>query len=118
MPRASAAGRCRSRRCRPQHGTSLSQSAAREAYEEAGVRGAISQGEIGRFVTTKLTLDGLESYLVVVYALAVEVELDVWPERFERQRQWFTMAEAGDIIAPDQRDILDAFHAAPASAPD
>jgi 8-oxo-dGTP pyrophosphatase MutT (NUDIX family) len=100
----------------PQHGTSLSQSAAREAYEEAGVHGAIRQREIGRFVTTKVTLDGWESYLVVVYALAVEVELEVRPERLERQRQWFALAEAGDIIAPDQRDIIDAFHAAPAPA--
>jgi 8-oxo-dGTP pyrophosphatase MutT (NUDIX family) len=102
----------------PQHGTSLSQSAAREAYEEAGVHGAIGQQEIGRFVTTKETLDGWESYLVVVYPLTVEVELDVWPEHFERQRQWFALADASDIVAPDQRDIIDAFQSTAGSADD
>jgi 8-oxo-dGTP pyrophosphatase MutT (NUDIX family) len=94
----------------PHHGTSLAQSAAREAYEEAGVHGTIWQHEIGRFVTTKATLDGCACYPVVVYPLKVELELEDWPERLQRQRQWFALAEANEILAPEQRDIVGAFH--------
>jgi len=94
----------------PHHGTSLAQSAAREAYEEAGVQGTIWQHEIGRFVTTKVTPDGSAAVPVVVYPLKVELELAEWPEGRDRQRQWFALAEASDAIAPDQRDIVVAFY--------
>lgn len=96
----------------PQHGASLAHSAAREAFEEAGVQGTIWQHEIGRFTTTKVTLDGAASHPVAVYPLKVDVELANWPERPERQRQWFALAEACEIIAPDQRDIVEAFYGA------
>jgi len=94
----------------PHHGASLSQSAAREAYEEAGICGTIWQHEIGRFTTTKVTLDGAADFPVAVYPLKVEVELADWPEHEERQRQWFALADASEIIAPDQRDIVEAFY--------
>ena len=95
----------------PLHGTSLAQSAAREAYEEAGVHGKIGRDDIGRFTTTKVTTEGSASFLVVVYPLEVEVELERWPEQLERQRQWFALTEARVAIAPDQRAIIDIFHA-------
>jgi len=94
----------------PHHETSLAQSAAREAYEEAGVQGTIWRYEIGRFVTTKVTPNGSAVYPVAVFPLKVGVELESWPERTDRQRQWFSLAEASGIIAPDQRDILEAFY--------
>ena len=94
----------------PHHGTSLAQSAAREAYEEAGIHGTIWQHEIGRFITTKAMQDGSVSYPVAVFALKVEVELEVWPECADRRRQWFALAEASGIIAPDQRDMVEAFY--------
>jgi 8-oxo-dGTP pyrophosphatase MutT (NUDIX family) len=94
----------------PQHGTSLAQSAAREAFEEGGIQGTVWQHEIGRFITTKITLDGSAAYPVAVYPLKVELELKIWPESDERQRQWFALAEASEVIASDQREIVEAFY--------
>lgn len=93
----------------PYHGASLIKSAAREAYEEAGVQGLMGHNEIGRFVTTKLLDPGTLSCLVLVYPLEVRVELDDWPEQLERQRRWYSLADAAEAISAEQRHILEAF---------
>jgi 8-oxo-dGTP pyrophosphatase MutT (NUDIX family) len=97
----------------PYHGASLVKSAAREAYEEAGIQGTIGRDEVGRFITAKVPTDGGEavSFTVIVYPLRVETEHENWPERDERQRQWFPLSEARNIIAVEQRQILEAFNA-------
>jgi hypothetical protein len=46
---------------------------------------------------------------VLVYPLEVQVELEAWPEQAERQRQWFAIAEAAEVISAEQRHILEAF---------
>ncbi len=67
-------------------GLTPAESAAREAYEEAGVRGTIAGGTIGRFDAKKrgMTLG------VGVFVLRVEHVLANWPEMRERERGWFT----------------------------
>ena len=71
-------------------------SAAREAYEEAGVRGKAGAEPIGVFRHRK-TLTGRVLY-ITVYPLAVTEQLDRWPERFQRQRRWFTPPEAAHAV--------------------
>jgi hypothetical protein len=44
---------------------------------------------------------------VSVYLLAVTEELADWPERQQRERAWFTLAEAAERVdEPELRDLL------------
>jgi 8-oxo-dGTP pyrophosphatase MutT (NUDIX family) len=92
----------------PAAGESLVQSAARETYEEAGVMGAIEPVELGRFLTTKIRMGSRASFVVVIYPLRVELELATWPERLDRRRLWFSLAQARSIVAVEQRGVLRA----------
>lgn len=78
---------------------SHAEAAAREAYEEAGVRGRIGEEEIGRFDHDKTqALMRPIRCTIAVFPLAVERELTVWPERGERRRKWFGLEEAARTV--------------------
>jgi 8-oxo-dGTP pyrophosphatase MutT (NUDIX family) len=65
--------------------------AAREAFEEAGVRGKIGKRPYGSYQYRKrLTDDSTVQCRVAVYLLQVEEELEEWPERAERERRWIS----------------------------
>jgi 8-oxo-dGTP pyrophosphatase MutT (NUDIX family) len=73
--------------------------AAREAFEEAGVIGVISDKPIGGYRYDKrLKNGGLKTLDVAVYALNVEELLDDWPEMEERERRWMTPAQAAMAV--------------------
>ena len=57
-------------------GHTPAEAAAREAWEEAGLRGRIDPEPLGTFTYKK------------------DVEHELWPERLVRQRQWVTIDEA------------------------
>jgi 8-oxo-dGTP pyrophosphatase MutT (NUDIX family) len=79
----------------PMPGKSWPEAAAQEAWEEAGVRGAASERELGRFPHEKTDwLTGTLACVVAVFPLAVKEELTSWPERGERTRGWFGLADA------------------------
>jgi 8-oxo-dGTP pyrophosphatase MutT (NUDIX family) len=79
----------------PMSGKTLPESAAQEAWEEAGVRGATAKRELGRFRHEKTDIiAGLVPCIVAVFPLAVEEEATSWPERRERTRTWFGLDEA------------------------
>ena len=79
----------------PIAGLTSSQSAVREAWEEAGVTGHVAAEGIGSFGYDKRLADDTTRYCdVEVFALEVTEELDVWPEQHERQREWFSFEEA------------------------
>ena len=65
-------------------------SAAKEAREEAGVAGTIGTRAVGSFEYEKW---GGVCH-VSVFDLHVTGELDAWPEKGQRHRQWVTVAEA------------------------
>ena len=72
--------------------------AAKEAFEEAGLQGAIGGQPVGRYRYAK-QLRGRKATKVVecdvlVFPLAVERQLDDWPEKGQRETRWFTPAEA------------------------
>lgn len=76
-------------------GFTAAQTAEREAYEEAGVKGTISATPLGSFTYDKRLRDGASSPATVeVYAMRVEKELKKWPERSERRLQWMSIPEA------------------------
>ncbi len=69
--------------------------AAKEAFEEAGVVGEVQRRPIGRYDYLKRgPRDRVIPCSVRVFPLRVERLLDDWPERRQRQRRWFSPAEA------------------------
>jgi len=76
----------------PMAGKSLADSAAQEAFEEAGIKGKIEPKPIGSFRHVKQhLLFGTLEVDILVHPLAVERELGNWPEKGERNRKWFTI---------------------------
>lgn len=74
-------------------------SAAREAYEEAGIEGEVGGTALGGYRYRK----GFRFLLprmarVTVYPLAVLRELDAWPEAHQRRRSWFSRADAARAV--------------------
>jgi 8-oxo-dGTP pyrophosphatase MutT (NUDIX family) len=73
------------------------ESAAMEAYEEAGVRGDVGTTPVGSYQYEKW--GGVCT--VEVYVLAVREVLDDWPEASQRERRWFTFEEAAEAVRED-----------------
>lgn len=65
-------------------------SAAKEAWEEAGVVGQVTAEQIGTYEYHKQG----EIYKVEVFLLPVETVLPDWPEASERKRQWLPSTKA------------------------
>ncbi|TDH59765.1 NUDIX hydrolase [Dankookia rubra] len=73
--------------------------AAQEAFEEAGIRGRIAKTPIGQYAYPKRLANGASvTCNVEVYPLEVDSLLDRWPEMAERERRWFTLAEAAALV--------------------
>jgi 8-oxo-dGTP pyrophosphatase MutT (NUDIX family) len=88
----------------PIAGLSPQEAAAREAYEEAGLVGRITDQAIGRFHYDKRLEDGSSvSCAVEVFALKVEDQMPTWLEQDERQTRWFALAEAAEAV--QERDL-------------
>ncbi len=80
-------------------GCSPVQSAAQEAFEEAGVIGVSDSEPIGCYCHVKLLDDGSEEPCrVVLFSLRVEGMLADWPEKGQRQRQWHEAEAAVQAI--------------------
>jgi 8-oxo-dGTP pyrophosphatase MutT (NUDIX family) len=91
----------------PMPGKSLADSAAQEAFEEAGIKGKIEPTPIGSFRHVKQhLLFGTLEVDILVHSLAVERELGNWPEKGERNRKWFAIAEAAERVASDELKLL------------
>lgn len=81
--------------------------AANEAYEEAGVRGVISDIPIGRFAYTKIIGPGYALPCVItVYPMEAMEILKVWPEMNERTRFWMPISQAAESVDEPQLKIL------------
>ena len=79
------------------------ESAAQEAYEEAGVRGAIASRPVGRYTDRAR---GGRSVEIRLYPLNVARELETWPEKAQRRRRWASLDEARRLnLAPDLLDL-------------
>ena len=79
-------------------------SAAREAEEEAGVLGAACPTPIGSYRFRKRRSSGASVWTdVLVFPFAVTEELESWNEQHERERRWFTLADAAQAV--DEEDL-------------
>jgi 8-oxo-dGTP pyrophosphatase MutT (NUDIX family) len=83
----------------PVPGKSLAESAAQEAFEEAGIKGTINPEPLGSFRHTKTGLAiGDVEVSIVVHSMCVERELSKYPESRDRKRKWFSAEEAADKV--------------------
>lgn len=79
------------------------ETAATEAYEEAGVEGRIESLPLGSFLYTKSEGPAEHRRVeVVTYPLHVTRELARWPEAGLRERRWFTLGDAIHATASSQ----------------
>ncbi|MET0338041.1 MAG: NUDIX hydrolase [Caulobacter sp.] len=85
--------------------------AATEAWEEAGVKGEVTETAIGAYRYEKVLKKG-ESLRcrVDVFPLRVLVQTISWPESDQRTLQWFKPNEAADAVAePELAELIRAF---------
>jgi 8-oxo-dGTP pyrophosphatase MutT (NUDIX family) len=95
----------------PIKGLSPAETAAREAFEEAGLGGRISKKPIGVFEYAKRLDDGrLQPCRVEVYALHKQIQYLEWPEQGQRRLRWFSVREAAEAVdEPDLGHIIKTF---------
>jgi 8-oxo-dGTP pyrophosphatase MutT (NUDIX family) len=83
----------------PKKGKSPHQLAAREAFEEAGVRGSIAKRSVGSFSYKKgLKEGGMVECEVRVFPLKVKRQSKEWPEKNERKVKWLPAAKAAEKV--------------------
>jgi 8-oxo-dGTP pyrophosphatase MutT (NUDIX family) len=83
----------------PIKGLKSGPSAAREAFEEAGVEGELSKKPLGIYHYEKRLRSGrIQQVRVAVYALKVAQERDEWPEKGQREKLWTPAFEAADLV--------------------
>lgn len=92
----------------PIKGLTPAQTAAREAYEEAGLGGQVSKKPIGAFEYGKRLNNGkVLPTKVEVFALEQMVQHRDWPEQGQRTLRWFSVPEAAEAVEePELKDII------------
>jgi 8-oxo-dGTP pyrophosphatase MutT (NUDIX family) len=94
------------------NGATPSESAAREAWEEAGATGEIAEVSVGLYSYAKRAgRKGARLPCVVsVFPLRVEDVAKTWPEAKARKRRWVPVAKAVTLVEnPELRRILADF---------
>jgi 8-oxo-dGTP pyrophosphatase MutT (NUDIX family) len=82
-------------------------SAAREAFEEAGVVGETWEEAVGSYFYEKRLKTGrLQPVTVEVFPLRVDHELPEWPEKGQREKRWFSAAAASELVHERQLQAL------------
>ncbi|MBC6716690.1 NUDIX hydrolase [Aurantimonas sp. DM33-3] len=74
------------------------ESAAQEAFEEAGVEGHVEQAPLGTYRTLKRGLRQTKVLDVTLYPLRVEQQHDAWQEMRQRYRHWATFGETRRLL--------------------
>lgn len=99
----------------PEAGEEFCEAAAREAGEEAGLAGAVSRRETGRYFYAKGLSSGKEVPCeVLVYALRVERVAEKWKERHQRRRSWMPWSDAAARVhEPDLAALIRRFGSDP-----
>ena len=91
----------------PMSGKTLAESAAVEAFEEAGIKGKVDPEPLGSFGHAKQVLPlGTVDVRILVHPMNVERELSKWPEIGQRRRKWFSLEEAAEKVDSDELRAL------------
>jgi NTP pyrophosphohydrolases including oxidative damage repair enzymes len=90
------------------------QTAQTEAYEEAGIIGQITCEPVGFYTYPKILEE--QKYVwchVAVFPLLVAQQCVIWPEKEERESNWFSPEEAAKCVHEQElADLLRSFPAA------
>ncbi|QSJ18630.1 NUDIX hydrolase [Nostoc sp. UHCC 0702] len=89
------------------NGMSAADSAAKEAWEEAGIIGQVNFNKLGSYKYRKRG----KIYQVQMYLMPVEMVCEEYPEAGKRQRQWLDVTKAIRLVKKPslQRIILKGF---------
>ena len=83
--------------------------AAREARQEAGVKGKIAKEALGSYRYVKPELGDASPIDVTVFLLAVLKQCKRWREKRQRRRAWFDVLDAaGKIQDPELSSLIGA----------
>jgi 8-oxo-dGTP pyrophosphatase MutT (NUDIX family) len=74
------------------------QTAAVEAYEEAGVRGATGRKKVGKFKKRRVRNKRSVICDVEIFPLQVGLQETHWPEKPERSRIWVGPSQAAKLV--------------------
>jgi 8-oxo-dGTP pyrophosphatase MutT (NUDIX family) len=81
--------------------------AAKEAFEEAGLVGEVAARPVGSYHYPKRLPKGhVIDCKVDVFPMRVDRMLDDWPEREQRKREWFTLAQAAMAVEEGELVVL------------
>lgn len=80
-------------------GLTARDSAAQEAYEEAGIEGTVARISIGTYQYTKVEQKGGGLRRVEVFPMEVSRIRRNWPEKTLRRRKWMTIDDAVSAVA-------------------
>lgn len=83
------------------------ETAAEEAFEEAGVRGEIGEAPIGFYVHTRNNGDA-DLVRIQLFPLLVTEQLDQWPEEAQRFRHWALLPQVKRLMASKRATRLAA----------
>lgn len=85
----------------PIKGLSPTETAAQEAFEEAGIRGEIAAEPVGTYLNegNSKSKPWVEIHL---YPMLVTEQVDEWPEEEQRFRHWVLLPEARKLLANKQ----------------
>jgi 8-oxo-dGTP pyrophosphatase MutT (NUDIX family) len=99
----------------PMDGMTLAESAAREAFEEAGVEGHMGTAPIGNYPYLKERKDGgAMACSVDVFAMEVTGQAPDWLEKGARELIWLPLDQAAaKVTEPGLRQILLDFSITP-----
>jgi 8-oxo-dGTP pyrophosphatase MutT (NUDIX family) len=92
----------------PMRGRTLAEAALQEAWEEAGVKGTVSEPSLGAFSYQKLVKGGIPvTCRCEVYHVQVQDLAGTFPEQGRRKRKWVPVAKAASLVAePELKAIL------------
>jgi 8-oxo-dGTP pyrophosphatase MutT (NUDIX family) len=102
----------------PEKGEALCDAAAREAEEEAGIKGAVRATETGRYFYAKGARAGRTIACEVrVFPLEVKKVSQRWKEAGQRTRKWVVPVQASAMVdEPDLAELILDFEALPQTA--
>ena len=82
------------------HAEAPGAAAAREAWEEAGVRGRVTGGCLGVYSYTKEMDDGeMLPVVAMLYPVEVKITADKYPEAGQRRRKWMSRKKAAKMVS-------------------
>jgi 8-oxo-dGTP pyrophosphatase MutT (NUDIX family) len=94
----------------PVDGVTPAQSAAREAWEEAGVTGKVYDQCLGLYSYSKSLRGTGLPIVAMIYPVKVDALASNYPEEGQRVRKWFSQKKASSLVAqPELARILKDF---------